>query len=203
MDVYLEVGTKRTFAGGLDWPGWCRNGRDEESALQALLDYGPRYGRVVNHFIAPIGVRELHVIERLKGDATTDFGAPGAIPAADGESLEEAALRDWMAMLAACWASFDAAVDAARGRELSTGPRGGGRALEAIVEHVQGAHASYARKAGGTADFEQSVVSRWRGEVPDVGPRGGSRWPPRYAIRRAAWHVLDHAWEIEDRAGLA
>ena len=23
-------------------------------------------------------------------------------------------------------------------------------------------------------------------------------WTPRYFIRRAAWHVLDHAWEIED-----
>jgi hypothetical protein len=26
-------------------------------------------------------------------------------------------------------------------------------------------------------------------------------WPPRYFMRRAAWHILDHAWEIEDRAG--
>ncbi|CAN5828742.1 hypothetical protein BH20CHL8_BH20CHL8_11020 [soil metagenome] len=25
-------------------------------------------------------------------------------------------------------------------------------------------------------------------------------WTPRYFVRRAAWHVLDHAWEIEDRA---
>jgi hypothetical protein len=25
-------------------------------------------------------------------------------------------------------------------------------------------------------------------------------WSPRYFVRRAAWHVLDHAWEIEDRA---
>jgi hypothetical protein len=24
-------------------------------------------------------------------------------------------------------------------------------------------------------------------------------WPPRYFVRRVAWHVLDHAWEIEDR----
>jgi hypothetical protein len=24
-------------------------------------------------------------------------------------------------------------------------------------------------------------------------------WSPRYFARRAAWHVLDHAWEIEDR----
>ncbi len=25
-------------------------------------------------------------------------------------------------------------------------------------------------------------------------------WLPRYAARRIAWHVLDHAWEIEDRS---
>jgi hypothetical protein len=37
--------------------------------------------------------------------------------------------------------------------------------------------------------------------LPEKGPRGGSIWLPRYFVRRAAWHVLDHAWEIEDRAG--
>ena len=25
-------------------------------------------------------------------------------------------------------------------------------------------------------------------------------WPWRYAARRVAWHVLDHAWEMEDRS---
>jgi hypothetical protein len=24
-------------------------------------------------------------------------------------------------------------------------------------------------------------------------------WLPRYAARRIAWHVIDHAWEIEDK----
>lgn len=24
-------------------------------------------------------------------------------------------------------------------------------------------------------------------------------WPASYAIRRLAWHVADHAWEIEER----
>ena len=38
-----------------------------------------------------------------------------------------------------------------------------------------------------------------RGELPEQGPRGGVRWSPRYFVRRSAWHVLDHAWEIEDR----
>ena len=26
------------------------------------------------------------------------------------------------------------------------------------------------------------------------------KWPVRYWIRRTAWHVLDHAWEIEDKS---
>ena len=30
-------------------------------------------------------------------------------------------------------------------------------------------------------------------------PRRETGWPVRYWVRRAAWHVLDHAWEIEDK----
>ena len=81
IDVYLEIGKKRTFAGALDWPGWCRSGRDEASALQALCDYGSRYGRVLHTarlgFQAPADPSAFVVRERLEGNATTDFGAPG------------------------------------------------------------------------------------------------------------------------------
>ena len=42
LNVYLEVGSRRTFAAAIDWPGWCRMGPDEATALQTLLDYGPR-----------------------------------------------------------------------------------------------------------------------------------------------------------------
>ena len=42
IDAYLEIGPKRTFAGALDWPGWCRHGRNEEEALAAVFEYGPR-----------------------------------------------------------------------------------------------------------------------------------------------------------------
>ena len=27
----------------------------------------------------------------------------------------------------------------------------------------------------------------------------GLHWTARYFVRRTAWHVLDHLWEIEDR----
>jgi hypothetical protein len=202
LDVYLEIGAKRVFTGALDWPGWCRAGRDELSALHALLDYAPRYALIAGELTAPQSVDAFNIVERLAGDASTDFGAPGQIPASDRQALDEEELERWLDLLGRSWSAFEGAVKNAQGKQLATGPRGGGRSADAIAEHVRGAHESYARKVGGQADFEQALLARWRGEVPEVGPRGGSRWPPRYAIRRAAWHILDHAWEIEDRAGL-
>jgi hypothetical protein len=47
VNIYPECGKKRTFAGALAWPGWARSGRDEEAALQALLESGPRYTRIL------------------------------------------------------------------------------------------------------------------------------------------------------------
>ncbi|MGH2809540.1 MAG: hypothetical protein ACRDIA_01520, partial [Actinomycetota bacterium] len=44
--------------------------------------------------------------------------------------------------------------------------------------------------------FLEALKARAAGEIPDRGPRGGKRWTARYAIRRSAWHALDHAWEI-------
>ena len=54
INVYLETGEKKTFAGAIDWPGWCRSGGDEESALQALFEYGARYARVVRRLEAGV-----------------------------------------------------------------------------------------------------------------------------------------------------
>ncbi len=215
IDVYLEVGAKRTFAGALTWPGWCRSGRDEGSAIDALLGYAPRYANALRGarlgFHAPSDVR---VVERLRGDATTDFGAPGAAPSADAEPMADADLRRARALLQACWSTFDGAVEIATGRELHKGPRGGGRDLDGIVEHVLGADAAYLSrigvKLGGPGkdlrpelDRSRSVMleglaTAVRDGVPPA-PRGGARWSPRYFVRRVAWHVLDHAWEIQDR----
>jgi len=47
----------------------------------------------------------------------------------------------------------------------------------------------------------ETLAASVRGEIPALGPRGGKRWTPRYFVRRSAWHALDHAWELEDRAG--
>ena len=86
VDVYIERGSKRTFAAAVDWPGWSRGGADDGSALQALLAYGPRYARALKGtrlgFTPPERVSSFHVVERLAGGPTTDFGTPGRSPEA-------------------------------------------------------------------------------------------------------------------------
>ena len=217
IDVYLEIGKKRTFAAAMDWPGWCRSGRDEVGALQALLAYGPRYAQVMRlagiEFQAPGGEADFHVVERLAGNASTEYGVPEASPAADTLPLEPAKVQRMEALLQACWRWFDAAVAAATGKPLRTGPRGGGRELEEIASHVNGAEGEYLRRLGwkpNPGDASHPAYQRQalldaleasaRGEGPTQGPRGGKIWSARYFVRRVAWHVLDHGWEIEDRA---
>ena len=219
-NIYLELGQKKVFAAAIDWPGWCRNGRDEASAMQALLDAGPRYARLLHGtdlaFDAPKSTEAFHIIERVEGNATTDFGAPDKIIASDSEPFGPSELERAKTLLNAYWRAFDAVVETAVGKELRKGPRGGGRDLDGIVEHVMGADASYLRTLGWKfaevkgEDSEQKLArlrqeilnglaAAAAGQLPKKGPRGGKRWPPRYFIRRSAWHVIDHIWEIEDR----
>jgi hypothetical protein len=95
IDVYLECGPKRIFAGALDWPGCCRAGRDESAALAAPFEHGRKYARVLSGtrlgFAPPEDLRQLVAEERLEGDATTDFGAPGIPASADTDPLCSAA----------------------------------------------------------------------------------------------------------------
>lgn len=145
IKVYVEIGKKRTFAGAIDWPGWSRSGPDEGSALQALLDYGPRYAQVLHaaqiEFQAPTDVSTFVVIERHEGNATTDFGAPDITPVSDLRPVGPAELQSFQTLLKAYWQAFDAAVQRVTGKELRKGPRGGGRDLEGMVRHVLGAEA--------------------------------------------------------------
>jgi hypothetical protein len=218
--VYLEAGKKRTFAGAIDWPGWCRKGRNETEALSALLEYGGRYGRILSGtrlgFVAARELSQLRVVERLPGNATTDFGAPGVAPTADRErSCDAATLKRFEKILQAAWHAFDKTVEAARGKTLTTGPRGGGRSLDAIVSHVVEADAGYLSAVGWKAPKSAKADERLTktrdaillgmkasaaGEIPPEGPRGGERWTARYFVRRVAWHVIAHVWEIDRRA---
>jgi hypothetical protein len=221
VDVYLEIGTKRTFAGAIDWPGWCRAGRTEADALEALVTYAPRYravlGRTTPAFRAPDDVSRLNVVERLRGGGGTDFGVPGESPSADERPLDDRELARFRGLLTRAWSAFDTAAAAAVGVELRKGPRGGGRDLDKMVAHVREADEAYlhqlgskvpkGRGADAAAESEElrrtildTLSARARGQSPAEPNKVKKPWSPRYHVRRATWHLVDHAWEIEDRA---
>jgi hypothetical protein len=209
--IYVETGTKRAFAGAVAWPGWHRAGRDEATAVATLFQYAPRYARVLRGtrlgFAPPASPSGLRVAERLPGNATTDFGAPDAAPKADARRVDAGRLAKDSAIFKASWRAFERAAAAADDVALRKGPRGGGRDLRKIVDHVLGAQESYVRLLGRTVtldrrDMPDPVIDVLAEAVRDgvpASPRGGKRWTPGFFVRRSVWHILDHAWEIEDR----
>ncbi|HEX6489520.1 MAG TPA: hypothetical protein VF137_11715 [Candidatus Dormibacteraeota bacterium] len=199
--VYLEVGSKRVFAMALDWPGWGRSAKDEERALAVLSAYAPRYEPVARAAGLEFSLDAFDVVEHVPGNATTDFGAPGVVPEIDRRPIFEDEAERQAKLLAACWSFFDDVVASAPA-SLAKGPRGGGRDRDKIVAHVRDAEEMYATKIGlrgKGAATRDAILARLREPGPAVAA-GDKGWPTRYMARRSAWHVLDHAWEIEDRS---
>ncbi len=195
IPVYVEVGTKRTFASAAEWPGWSRSGKDEKSALENLEAYAPRYAKVAK--LAKLSLPDkptFKVVERLNGNGTTDFGAP-AIPAKDERRAQTAAeSKRMIALLEASWKYLDS-LRARAPEELRKGPRGGGRDREKMYEHVVDSEVAYAPAIGLRLKRpdRKALLEAIRK------PAEGTKWPVPYAVRRIAWHSLDHAWEMEDR----
>jgi hypothetical protein len=210
--VYLEVGTKRVFACSVDWPGWCRSGKDEDAALRSLADYSARYAVVADHagkrFSKSAG-DDLDVVERVQGSATTEYGAPGVVPELDSEPLTQHAAHKMADLVVASWSVLESVAENSPA-QLRKGPRGGGRDRDKMLQHVLGAEAAFARKiavvhkepalgdAAAIAALRDAITAVLRVARSGDPPRENG-WPPRYAARRIAWHALDHAWEMEDR----
>ncbi len=216
VPAYLEVGAKRVFAGALEWPGWIRSAKTEDQALDALAAYARRYAPVAALAglalpSAPRGASaQFEVVERIGGNAATDFGVPSAIPEADARPFTGGQARRAADLVTASWTYLDGVVAAAPA-ELRKGPRGGGRDRDKVVAHVIEAEAAYAAKLGirrrdlppeeaGPGSAVRAALLEVLGKASTGEPLVEKGWPPRYAARRIAWHVLDHAWEIEDRS---
>lgn len=220
LSVLIETAAKRTFASSADWPGWSRGRPTEAAALEALIAYGPRYAHALARsgvpFAPPGSMDDLCVVERRPGNATTAFGAPGVVMASDWAPLAAEEVERFLAILRAAWLAYGSAVGQSAGHTLRTGPRGGGRDVERMTTHVLDANVAYLssigwkhRRADGGEPREEwarlreatlaALGAAARGELPARGPRGGVMWPARFYARRVAWHLLDHAWEIEDR----
>jgi hypothetical protein len=216
--VFLEITPTQTVASALDWPGWSRAGRDENTALDVLADYAARYAPVAEQ--AGLGFPStagFEIVERVPGGPPTAFAAPECrrpfphiTAQADRANVTSAGARRLTDLLTGAWTIFDR-IAAASPAELSKGPRGGGRDRDQLIDHVIGAETAYARKLGlklkkpGIENY--TAIEEQRGAITVVvgAPSDGSPiepagWTSHYAARRIAWHVLEHAWEMQDRA---
>ncbi|MEV0383906.1 hypothetical protein [Nonomuraea sp. NPDC050643] len=203
--LYLEIGPKKVFACSLDWPGWCRIDKGEEAAIDRLMDYVPRYRVIADRAGLEFTPGEPEVVGRVQGAGTTDFGVPYQVPDLDLEPLPGPEAERQVALMRAAWELFDETA-AVSPEDLRKGPRGGGRDRTKIVDHVTEAERSYARMVGVRhkpyrshedrealrTDLAETLSRPWT-------PPATTTWPPRYALRRIAWHIIDHLWEIEDR----
>ena len=212
--VMLEQGKKkRVVACAFDWPGWDRSARIGGDVLAVLAAYRPRYAKVAE--LAGFGAEfaatgELEVVEQLEGTGMTDFyGLSARAAAAENNPMTEAECDLKIALLRASWSTLD--DFAARvSPELRKGPRGGGRERCQIIRHVNGAEIhEFAPKVGVKVPLETREGAEALRAYRDAFVEGirehhardqsARSWALQFLIRRCAWHMLDHAWELEDR----
>lgn len=212
--VMLEQGKKkRIVACAFDWPGWDRSARIAGDVLAVLDSYRPRYVKVAElaGFGAEFGATgELEVVERLEGIGMTDFyGLSGKAAAPEKDPMTEDECERKIALLRACWSTFDN-VAAHVSPELRKGPRGGGWEKDRIIRHVNGAEIDeFAPKVGVKVPLETrddaQALRAYRDDVVEgirehhAHGEPARTWALPFLIRRCAWHMLDHAWEMEDR----
>lgn len=221
LEVTVERGPKgkKVAVVAPDWPGLERGGKTEEVALETLQSYLPRYAQVATSAgMAASFPRDSRpdVVERYQGPGSTDFwGISFGFSSRDTRPMSSEDLDRALALVQACWRTFDEV----RGRvsaEMQKGPRGGGRDRDQIVRHVLGVEQDWAKKVGVRLPGEEVVTgARELDAYRDAYCRAiralhsegrtARNWPLRYLIRHTAYHVMDHAWEMEDKdlTGLA
>jgi hypothetical protein len=215
LRVQVEQPTrgKKWVAVAVDWPGLERGAKDEEQAVEKLRTYVGRYLPVANR--ARLGSEleaqtELEVVERYRGVGSTDFWGISFAPSdLDRLPMDPPVFERNVTLLRAAWAEFDAIV-ARVSADLRPGRRGGGRSRDQIVRHVlanEGGEFSKRVNAkseledlltpAGLAAHRERFVGAMREWYAEGKPLG--KWTIPYLLRHTAYHVLDHAWEMEDR----
>jgi hypothetical protein len=213
LEIAEEVAAKKAFAWAIDWPGWCRSGKDATLAREALIAYAPRYAMVAKAAkleIPDVDGAELDIVDSVGGGSGTEFGVPSAITDRDRRRVTAKEAERLATIVEASWTVFDK-VSAKSPAELRKGPRGGGRDRDKMIRHVIESDHYYAREIGlrlpepdatdrKAVKEERRAVLDVLGQAWDGAPLADRRWTLRYAARRIAWHALDHAWEMEDRS---
>ena len=95
--------------------------------------------------------------------------------------------------------------------EIRKGPRGGGRDRDQIIRHtIRTESEDFAKRLGlrvaeggaltpkGLRDYRETYVASMRAYNAGEGKRMRS-WNLPFQIRHSAFHVMDHAWEMEDK----
>ena len=213
IDIGEEVAAKKTFVWAIDWPGWCRSGKDRDLAIEAFVAARSRYAKVARRAgleLPQVEVDDLHVVESVGGGGGTEFGVPSTITKLDRRRATKADAERLASLVEAAWVIFDRVAERSPA-ELRKGPRGGGRDRDKMVGHVIEADHAYAREIGvrtpepsfadrAAVEAERAAVLDALRQPSDGSPLADRKWTLRYAARRIAWHALDHTWEMEDRS---
>jgi hypothetical protein len=205
---------KRAVAFAVDWPGWSRGAKTPQLALELLGSYRDRYrpiaaaARMAREFDAG---GPLDVVEDAVGAGSTDLWGISFVPSSlEQEPMSDAELNRKIKLLRACWAFFDA-TSARVSAELRRGPRGGGRDRDRIVRHtIRTESEDFAKRLGlripeeaalapqALRDYREDYVAAMRDYNAGEGRRMRS-WNLPFLIRHSAYHMLDHAWEMDDK----
>lgn len=215
LRVVLEQGPKgrRVVAGALDWPGLDRWGRDESEAVEKLASYVLRYAAVAERAGLATEFARLDapkIVERYPGNTSTDYwGIAHVTSETEREVLSTTDLERRLGLLEACWAYFDETAGHVSA-ELRLGPRGGGWSRDVLMRHVyMNEPDQFSKKVevrtplamvmtpDGRTAHRQAYLDAIRTYNADGKP--ARSWSIQFLIRRTAQHVMDHAWEMEDR----
>jgi hypothetical protein len=205
---------KRAVAFAVDWPGWSRGAKTPELALELLESYRERYLPVA----VAAGLADeldtagpLDVVEDRVGTGSTDFWGISFSPSGlEQEPMDDSELDRKIELLRACWGHFDA-VAARVSAEMLKGPRGGGRDRDRIIRHtIRTESEEFAKRLGlripeegaltpkGLRDYRKTYVATMRTYNAGEGKRMRS-WNLPFLIRHSGFHMMDHAWEMEDK----
>jgi hypothetical protein len=206
---------KKVAAFAVDWPGWSRGAKTGPQAVELLEAYRDRYRPVAglvglaSEFDA---AGPLEIVEDHVGVGSTDFWGISFAPSSfEAGPMPEEELERKLGLLEASWKYFDA-VAARVSAELEKGPRGGGRNRDQIVRHViNNERGDLAKKVGVVPTPEEVLAPEGVGAhreafvaaIRDYNAQGrlarGRNWTIPLLVRHTAFHVLDHAWEMEDK----
>ena len=155
--------------------------------------------------------RDLEVVERVPGSSSTDFWGVAHVPSEiEREVLSAKDLERRLDLLQASWAYFDdvaasrlrgARPGPARRRAISRRDHPPRLRLRAPQLLAQGRRFARRTASGSRRPSSRRIGrSSSRPSAPTT-PRASRRgaMPIQFLIRRTAQHVMDHAWEMEDR----